>query len=302
MRSSDPCPVIRLALTALALAAGSASAQTVLIDLSTTDAPAIPAGDGKYWNSLGSGAADVPATALIDSANASTGVSLAIDIANVQAGGTSGAGFGGTGINGPAGADPFDEAAVVADGVFCNNTSNGTAVFIFSGLVPDTVYDVSAIGGRSSNGVDGQIIILDSNSPLGSSPLSGETNYTLLNDGTVLDFSTLSNASGEIFFEFRNSVLGNQGGINATFNALSITPSDSPLSPPKVTSITKSGSTVTVEFEGADGATYDLNKSTDLDFSTLDSKDSVTLSGTTTGTLQDTNATESSAFYRVEAQ
>jgi hypothetical protein len=72
--------------------------------------------------------------------------------------------------------------------------------------------------------------------------------------------------------------------------------------PPEVISITKSESIVTVQFSGTDGKTYELNKSTDLDFSVPDIKDSVTLSGTTTGTLEDTSATESAAFYRVEEQ
>jgi hypothetical protein len=66
--------------------------------------------------------------------------------------------------------------------------------------------------------------------------------------------------------------------------------------------ITKSGTTVTVQFSGTDGQTYDLNISTDLDFSVPDIKNSVTLSGTTTGTLEDTTATENTAFYRVGEQ
>jgi hypothetical protein len=39
-----------------------------------------------------------------------------------------------------------------------------------------------------------------------------------------------------------------------------------------------------------------------LDFTTTNIKSTVTLSGPTTGTLQDTDATESAAFYRVEQQ
>ncbi len=59
---------------------------------------------------------------------------------------------------------------------------------------------------------------------------------------------------------------------------------------------------VTIQFQGTDGETYDLNKSTALDFSTLDSQDSILLDGTDTGELQDTSATEDKAFYRVEQQ
>ncbi|MCH7227092.1 hypothetical protein [Haloferula sp. A504] len=70
----------------------------------------------------------------------------------------------------------------------------------------------------------------------------------------------------------------------------------------EIVSISKANDVVTVQFKGTDGETYDLNKSTTLDFSTLDSQDSITLSGTDTGELQDTGATEDAAFYRVEQQ
>lgn len=82
MKATHRCPVIRLALTSLAVAAAplSAQAQTALIDLSNASAVTNPAGDGKYWNSLGSGAADVAATALVDSTNTASGISLAIDV------------------------------------------------------------------------------------------------------------------------------------------------------------------------------------------------------------------------------
>ena len=55
-------------------------------------------------------------------------------------------------------------------------------------------------------------------------------------------------------------------------------------------------------FEGTDGGTYDLNKSTNLDFTIPDIKDTTTLPGTTSGTLEDTSATEDKAFYRVKSQ
>lgn len=96
-------------------------------------------------------------------------------------------------------------------------------------------------------------------------------------------------------------ILSNAGDTGRTgFAEVGITTSGGSGTPaPKITSVTKSGSTVTVEFEGTDGETYDLNKSTTLDFSSLNSVDDVTLSGTT-GTLQDTGATEDEAYYRVE--
>ncbi|WP_193212908.1 hypothetical protein [Luteolibacter marinus] len=72
---------------------------------------------------------------------------------------------------------------------------------------------------------------------------------------------------------------------------------------PEIVAITRSGSTVTIDFTGGvDGGTYRLNKSTSLDFSTPDIKDSITLSGTTGGTLQDFTATGERAFYRIEQE
>ena len=71
---------------------------------------------------------------------------------------------------------------------------------------------------------------------------------------------------------------------------------------PEITSVTKVGDVVTVQFKGTEGETYDLNRSTTLDFSTLDSRDSILLDGTDAGELQDTDATQDAAFYRVEQQ
>jgi hypothetical protein len=71
----------------------------------------------------------------------------------------------------------------------------------------------------------------------------------------------------------------------------------------EVTSVTRSENTVTIEFAGGvEGQTYDLNKSTTLDFTRPDIKDTITLTGTTSGTLEDATATENKAFYRVQHQ
>ena len=70
---------------------------------------------------------------------------------------------------------------------------------------------------------------------------------------------------------------------------------------PQVTSITKTGATVTVEFTGAEGVSYGLNKSLNLDFTTPNIVDTTAVSGGT-GTLEDTSATTDAAFYRVESQ
>ncbi len=205
----------------------SANAESILIDLSNASAVTNPAGDGKHWNVLGdnaggNGASDASIAGLVDSNNTATGFGLTIDVTNTQSSGTSGAGFGGATINGSSGADPFDESAAITDGIFNNNAGNGTAVFVFTGLTANAQYDFSAIGGRASNGVDGQIVILGSNTPLGTAAVTTQTAHTLLNNGTVLDFSAVSNGSGEIFFEFRREGTGSTSG-SATINALSIT-------------------------------------------------------------------------------
>jgi streptogramin lyase len=70
----------------------------------------------------------------------------------------------------------------------------------------------------------------------------------------------------------------------------------------KITSISKSGNTVSVGFQGISGLSYQLNKSTDLNFTTSNIKAITTLTGTSLGSLQDTTANEPAAFYRVEAQ
>lgn len=69
----------------------------------------------------------------------------------------------------------------------------------------------------------------------------------------------------------------------------------------KVTSINKSGTTVTIGFQGMSGLSYRLNKSTTLDFTTPNIR-STTLTGSSLGSLQDTTSTEPAAFYRVETQ
>ena len=102
-------------------------------------------------------------------------------------------------------------------------------------------------------------------------------------------------------FDTTNSQLLLGGGNGVSFDNISVIV-QAPVVPLKITSITRSGTTVTVGFEGSAGWSYSLNKSLNLDFTTTNIKSTVTLSGPTTGTLQDTDATESAAFYRVEQQ
>ena len=76
---------ILVAAAALLAGSTSANAATILIDwandgtaLSVTN----PAGDGKYWNSIGGSSAfeDIAATALIDSTGAASSITVAVDI------------------------------------------------------------------------------------------------------------------------------------------------------------------------------------------------------------------------------
>ncbi|MBT8037273.1 MAG: hypothetical protein KJO21_06980 [Verrucomicrobiae bacterium] len=274
--------------------AASVAGTPIFIDLSSASAVSHPAGDGKYWNALGQadGSLDHSVANVIDVSNASTTIGLAIDLTNIQAGGTSGAGFGGTGVNGPSGADPFDEAAVITDGIFNNNANNGTAVFSFTGLAADTSYAFSAIGGRASNGDDGQIIILDAaENKLGAAAVTTETTHTLLNDGTVLDFSVTSNASGEIFFEFRKADPGDTDG-SATINGLSITSA----SPADTTAPTLASADIVDDQGGSninenDLVTYTVTFSEDMDDATVTAADfsNAGSASVTIGTISETS-------------
>jgi len=209
--------ILSAALPLLLALAAPATAAPILVDFSATGVGASvfnPASDGKYkyWNSLGTSDDDVSATPLVDSSNGATGISMAIDVERLIAGG--GAGFGGTGIAGPTGPDPFDEANAVTDGIYYNRTG-GLAKITLTGLNNAYSYDFSAIGGRaSSNGDDGTIEILTGN--------SSSTSYSLLNDGTVANF-TVTPVGGEIVLNFYETDKDDVPADSATFNALSIT-------------------------------------------------------------------------------
>ncbi len=199
--------------------AQSLVAAPVLIDWSRGAIVASPAGDGKYWNSLGNAAigSDLAATALVDSSNAATGWSVAVDTTDA-AGTGSDSGFGGTGVNGLAGADPFDEPNAVIDGIFAQHSAAPVTI-AFTGLAPTTPYAFSAIGGRTAGGINGTISVLTGTGSGG----------TLLNSGAVFNFSATSTSSGNLVLAFA-AVSGGSGGQNATFNALSITgPSGPPV-------------------------------------------------------------------------
>jgi hypothetical protein len=210
-----------LLIAGIALAALSrAHAATVLIDWSTASIVTDPAGDGKYWNSLGSPTwNDLGTTALVDVNNAASGWSVAVD--NTFNSGTGqGAGFGGTGIAGPTGGDPFDETNAVNDGIFVNRNDIGTSTITLTGLGNGNQFNFSAIGGRASNGADGLITILTGTST--------STTYDLLNSGTLLNFSVTSSNTGTISFRFSEKSNDTNGTTNAVFKAMSITPVPEP--------------------------------------------------------------------------
>jgi hypothetical protein len=96
--------------------------------------------------------------------------------------------------------------------------------------------------------------------------------------------------------------LQGQADKTITIDRITVTAIEPAAENPEILSVTKVGDVFTVLFRGTDGETYDLNKSTTLDFSSLNSQDSILLDGTDTGELRDTNATEDAAFYRVEQQ
>lgn len=192
-----------------------ASAATILIDWSTAASISNPAGDSKHWNSLGTPgtAIDVATTALVDVSGAASGISVAVDNTG-NTGNSTGAGFGGTGVNGPAGADPFDEPNAVIDGIYANYNANGTSLITFTGLAAFTQYDFVAIGGRNSGGGDGLITV--------NAGTSSFSTYDLLNSGALLSFSVTSTGSGQIQFNFSEKVTDTNGSTSATWNALSL--------------------------------------------------------------------------------
>jgi len=202
---------------------GETSDAPILIDWSAAAGIPAPVGDGKHWNSLGAQAAggtafDLAATGLVDVTGAASGVTVSVDFSNAT---TPGAGFGGTAIDGPAGADPFDEPNAVIDGMFANLNSAGTATILLTGLASSTRYEISAIGGRASAGGDGRITVVTGS--------SGNSSYILSNSGTELDFSVISDPSGVIALNFsENSGEGDTAATSATWNAMSLTPVTGP--------------------------------------------------------------------------
>lgn len=185
-------------------------AATVLIDWGSAATQTSPDSNSNQWNTIGasSGRDDVSATALQDTSGNASGWSVAVAFT------ASNNGWGGTGIDGPVGGtSPFNTTGTdraTVDGIF-SNAPAGSSTITFTGLSLNTLYNLSLIGGRASNGTDGTITI-DTGTGSGG---------TLLNDGTVLDLAITSNGSGSIAFTFVDPTAST--GNSATFNAMSIT-------------------------------------------------------------------------------
>ena len=181
-----------------------------LIDFSNATAAGAGAdSNGNYWTSVGDtglqgNAADVSVFDLIDSTNTATTIDLSVDFSVSDRNG-----WGGNGINGPTGSNPFDQSFAVIDGIY-SSTNGGLVTLTFSDLAVSTVYDLSLIGGRASTGTDGLIVITTGTGSGG----------TLKNDGTQLDLSITSSALGVIAFTFvdTNDTVSN----STTLNAMSI--------------------------------------------------------------------------------
>ena len=131
-----------------------------LIDFSNATAAGAGAdSNGNFWTTLGTvglhgnTGADVSAFNLIDSTNTATTIDLSVDFSATDRNG-----WGGNGINGPTGSNPFDQSFAVIDGIYSNMTT-GLVTLTFSDLAVSTVYDLSLIGGRATLGSDGPIAI-----------------------------------------------------------------------------------------------------------------------------------------------
>lgn len=200
------------ALAVIPLVALSMNAQAVvLIDFSDATAAGAGAdGNGNYWTSVGDAglqgnAADLSVANLIDSTNSATTIDLDINFSN-----TSANGWGGNGIDGPPGSNPFDQTFAVTDGIY-SNTSGGLVTLTLSDLDANTKYNLSLIGGRRSGAGNDGVIGITTGTGSGG---------ILRNSGTQLDLSIFSDSSGEIAFTFVDTNFTN---INSTtLNAMSI--------------------------------------------------------------------------------
>ena len=264
-----------LAITFLLITAGvSADAETILIDWGDgsgtggVSAPSFPAGDGKYWNSLGANNANPTNATLIDSTNGSTPVTVTVVTGN-------GTGSGWGDFNGAAGPDPYDEFSVRDDALF----ANGAVPITFSGLQANTTYDFTAINRRAASGQNGKITI-----SAGTSTDIGSGIVLVLN-GDVLSFSATSSATGIIALGFadntNNSGAPVMNGMTISGDFTASTPATPQLSGFTYDTVTGNSE---VSLKAAANTDYKLVEASDLDFATPD-QDPVTLLGASIGTV-----------------
>ncbi|MCH7228112.1 hypothetical protein [Haloferula sp. A504] len=272
-----------LAITFLLItAAVLADAETILIDWGDgsgtggVSAPSFPAGDGKYWNSLGNNTANPTNAALIDSTNGSTPVTV-----TVSTGSGSVSGWGD--FNGAAAPDPYDEFSVRDDALF--NGDTGAIPITFSGLLANTEYDFTMISRRPASGRDGKVTITT-----GTSTDIGSGLVLVLN-GDVLSFSATSDATGKISLGFAENTAGGGGAV---MNGMTITGDFTASTPaaPQLSGFTYDPVTGNseVSLKAAANTDYKLVEASDLDFATPD-QDPVTLLGASIGTVNENTIT-----------
>ena len=209
-RVSRSLALATVLVATLATTGTTQAALVALIDLHTAFTP--PAGadaNGNHWNAIGGAATyttPVTVSNLKTTSNGATTwdltVSGLVDKPSPQ--GDVGWSGGGVGLAGPA---PFDQDFAYKDGIFSQD-SNAKATITLADLTPNTQYNFTAIGGRTSTGANGVITVTTGTG----------TGGTLLNTGALLDFSVVSNASGVIAFTF-NSANASSGGTSSNMSA-----------------------------------------------------------------------------------
>lgn len=205
--------LLAVAAVILLPSATTSHAAMVLIDWSNATPATNPDTNGNYWNTVGNVAAQytgVTANNLLSTANVATTWDVAVTGLVDKASPQGDVGWGGNGVIGPAGVSPFNQSFATIDGIFSQDSA-AVATITFTQLLPSKQYDFSAIGGRLSGGVNGVVTVT----------IGTGTGGTLNNNGTLLNFSVTSNASGSIALTFKSSN-ATSGGTSATFNALSI--------------------------------------------------------------------------------
>ncbi len=247
----------------LATLAG-AHAAPVLIDFSiASPEPGVADSNGNRWTSIGPPVAGTAANSTANHLISSTGAVTTINIGIVFSG-NFGQGFGGPGINGNPGPAPFNFDGptpgnpvgnfAIIDGIYSAYTP-AAATVTFTGLEANTPYDLSLIGGRASNGSDGQIT-----RTIGT----GDTGGALLNDGTVLNLTVTSDNSGVMAFTFADANPDTTNQAGATLNAMSLTQLPQPGFPLTITAATAPASGFILEWESQEGKLYNIRTSTAL--------------------------------------